>query len=159
MKVNIIAFFILVLLFSCNSNQTMNQAKIELHPLSPVSYEFKDPAPETKLLNRADFFYIDANGSLSTTEQKELLKIVNTQKDKIIGNYNALSIYVYRKTDKLNSTYKGSFQDIKGVYDNDLISYTRWMNGKMDIFYIIKDGNVVYDMAENKEVSPPFEFD
>jgi len=136
------------------------KTKINLHSLNPVSYEFKDPAPAEgkSLVDRADFFYADADKYLTEEQQKQLFEVVKAQKDKISGNYNALSIYVYKKTDKLNTTYKGSFQDIKGVYDNDLLSYTRWMNGKMDIFYIIKDGNVVYDMAENKEVSPPFEF-
>ncbi|EHQ24977.1 hypothetical protein [Mucilaginibacter paludis] len=135
------------------------QSQISLHPLSPFTYEFKDNAPQGKyVMDRADFFYADANKYLTKEQQKQLFAIVKAQKDKINGNYNALSIYVYKKTDKLNPTYKGSFQDIKGVYDNDLLSYTRWMNGRMDIFYMIKDGNVVYDMAENKEMSPPFEF-
>jgi len=148
-----------VLLFSCNSHQTMNKTKIELHPLSPVSYEFKDPAPESKsLTDRADFFYTDADKYLTEEQRKELFDAVSAQKNKIEGSYNALSIYVYKKTDKLNPAYKGSFQDIKGVYDNDLLSYTRWMNGKMDIFYIIKEGNVVYDMVEKADVTPPFEF-
>ncbi len=134
------------------------QSKITLHPLSPYTHEFKDKAPGKYTMDRADFFYTDAEKYLSEGEQKQLFDVVKTQKDKITSNYNALSIYVYKATDKLNPTYKGSFEDIKGVYDNDLLSYTRWMNGKMDIFYIIKDGNVVYDMAENKDVKPPFEF-
>jgi hypothetical protein len=157
MKVVILAFFAL-LLVACNSEQTNSQTDIGLHPISPVTYAFKDPAPEVKLLNRADFFYSDTKIDLTAKSQKALFEHVKTQKNKITANYNALSIYVYKKTDKLNETYKGNFDDLKGVHDNDLISYTRWVNGNMDIFYIIKDGNVVYDMVENASVTPPFEF-
>jgi len=75
-----------------------------------------------------------------------------------VSEYFGYSIYVYEKTDIINESFTGGMVDLQRRYDEALISYTRWTDGTLDIFYYMESGNIVYDILEKEEVSPT-EFD
>jgi len=145
---------------SCNNPETMTeQNEIALQPLSPYSYEFADPRDSSgHAKNRNDYYFTnsapDDDSSLVAGLQKELDGKMATGKD-----FNLHSVYIYRESSQLNASFKGTGDDLKGVHDNDLIAYFRSKNGVTDIFYLIKNGNIVYDALEHKALENPVEFD
>jgi hypothetical protein len=63
------------------------------------------------------------------------------------------------RTAQLNAQFKGSADDLRGVYDKDLAAYARWTAGREDIVWLIDKGLVVYDLQTDRAQEPPFEFD
>lgn len=141
------------ILISCNSNHKMKNQNIEIKPLSPFHNEFIDHEGS---LNNIDYFYISDNNSLNNLFYKQLEDIITDHQKNILSKYKFYSIYIYKKTDELNKNYKKDKNSFDG-HNKDLIAYIRFENKKLDIFYIIVDGNVTYDMIEKKETDFEFE--
>lgn len=126
---------------------------LQLVALSPKTYEFK--AGENK--NRIDYFFAEGNFSYNTSEYENLRnKIDEKIKDVNVKEYHLYSVYIYKETSTINKEYKNGREGLDG-HNKDLLAYLRYSEGKMDIFYIIDKGNVVYDKLSGKEES--FEFD
>ncbi len=139
-----------------NKNTVNNE--VEIKALSPYHYEFKDNM-DTSALNRSDYYFTEHKFTAEKDFVKKLYDAVKNAAAKDVVKFKNYSVYVYEKTDKLNENFKGTKDNLHGVYDSSLVSYSRFVSGKMDIFYGIKDGKVVYDIMEFKEVSPSWEFD
>lgn len=145
---NLIILF--TLFVACIQNKSED---LELVALSPKTYEFK--AGENK--NRIDYFFAEGNFSNNTSEYENLRnKIDEKIKDVNVKEYHLYSIYIYKETSIINKEYKNGREGLDG-HNKDLLAYLRYSEGKMDIFYIIDKGNVVYDKLSGKEES--FEFD
>lgn len=157
MKVKL--FIICFILISCNSkieSSNNNQIKNEsfnINPLKPYSYEF---VGENASLNRIDYFYLSGKLDYNKNFYKELQKTVYDKEKEIKNNYNLYSIYIYRETEELNASYNEPRESFDGK-NKDLIAYIRFAENINDIFYIIKDGKVIYDCVEDSPMS--FEFD
>jgi hypothetical protein len=157
---NIIKIFTIILcislLFSCDQiSPDVNREPIHLVPLSPYQYEFSNQYGK----NRIDYFFIEKAYKDDEKFRQELYIILVKMKEKINSKYDLYSIYIYKKTAKINEKFSGDHNDLRGIYDNDLISYSRWNQGNVDIFYFIENGKVVFDMIKNDRVSPSWEFD
>lgn len=145
---NLIILF--TLFVACIQNKSED---LQLVALSPKTYEFK--AGENK--NRIDYFFAEGNFSNNTSEYENLRnKIDEKIKDVNVKEYHLYSIYIYKETSIINKEYKNGREGLDG-HNKDLLAYLRYSEGKMDIFYIIDKGNVVYDKLSGKEES--FEFD
>lgn len=141
---------LLTLFVACIQNKSED---FQLIALSPVTYEFK--AGENK--NRIDYFYAEGHFSYDVSDYEKLKKKVDEKTAKVTPkNYHLYSVYLYKKTNSINKDYKGGKEALDG-HNEDLIAYVRYTQGKMDIFYIIEKGNVIYDAVSGKEEN--FEFD
>jgi gluconate kinase len=142
-------FSILLLLCIACTQKTKDY---QLERLPPITYEFN--AKEKK--NRIDYFYIEGDFLRNTSGYNELkMKMGEKLRDVDMRNYFLYSVYIYRKTEIINKKYNGG-RDNLNRHHQDLLAYARYKNGKLDIFYILEKGNVVYDVLSNKEES--FEF-
>lgn len=149
-------FFCAFLLSSCdNPSPGVDKETIHLTSLSPYSYEFSNQYGK----NRIDYFFTENDYQDNAGFREKLYNLIENVKNKVDFQYNLYSIYVYKKTTRLNENFSGGDHDLRGVYNNDLISYSRWNQGNIDIFYFIEDGKVVFDMIKNDQVSPTWEFD
>ena len=145
---NLIILF--TLFVACIQNKSED---LQLVALSPKTYEFK--AGENK--NRIDYFFAEGNFSYNTSEYENLRnKIDEKIKDVNVKEYHLYSVYIYKETGIINKEYKNGREGLDG-HNKDLLAYLRYSEGRMDIFYIIDQGNVVYDKLSGKEES--FEFD
>ncbi|EKT3967189.1 hypothetical protein NTJ12_002271 [Flavobacterium psychrophilum] len=131
----------------------MENQNIEIMPLSPFHHEFKD---QDGKLDNIDYFYLSADYTLNSQFNKQLEEIIINRQKNIDSKYKFYSIYIYRKTDELNENSKKDKTSFDG-YNNDLLAYIRFENKKLDIFYIIDDGNVIYDIIDKKETDFEFE--
>lgn len=135
----------------CNQNINMNsQKKFELEPLTSIKYEFTTDGNK----NRIDYFFIDGN----FLYKKEYYDEIEQQIRKYYPSEkkHLYSIYIYNKTDEINESFNKEREWLDGE-NNNLVAYIRLKEGVKDIFYILKEGSVVYDAIENKETD--FEFD
>ncbi len=150
------AVLIFSLLSACDLNppSTVGKLEMKLTPLSPFSYEFSGQAGKS----RNDYYFTPVQRD-DPTIKETIGNLVKAAMEKSSTDYERYSIYVYEQTDMLNGNYAGSADDLRGVYDNNLISYARWNKGALDVFYYIESGNVVYDLLNQKPVSPSWEFD
>jgi hypothetical protein len=159
MKLNkaYIATLAISILFSCDQiSPNIKKEPINLVSLSPHTYEFSNQNGR----NRIDYFFIEKDYDKDAKFRENLYNLLNKkQQVNATSDYNLYSIYVYKKTSKINEKFTGSSEDLRGVYDNNLISYSRWNKGNIDIFYFIEDGEVVFDMIKSERVSPSWEFD
>lgn len=145
---NLIILF--TLFVACIQNKSED---LQLVALSPKTYEFK--AGENK--NRIDYFFAEGNFSYNTSEYENLRNEIDKKtKDVNVKDYHLYSVYIYKETSIINKEYKNGREGLDG-HNEDLLAYLRYSEGKMDIFYIIDKGNVVYDKLSGKEES--FEFD
>ncbi len=151
----------LCLLLACEtetqtpSTPLSGKIMLNLKPLSPYTHEFTTQNNK----NRNNYFFsnpINWQDILFRTELQKQLEAIKAQSPR---GYVLFSVYVYNHTDVLNAHFNGTADSLSGIYDNDLISYARWNQDKLDIFYLIDSGNVVYDMLKKRNVSPPWEFD
>lgn len=156
-------FFILcITMYACNSDTpealttTPEKNMINLTPLSPYQYEFTTQNSEKNAIN---YFFTERKKWQNQSYRKELEKNIEAIQLKISENYMFFSVYVYAHTKQLNEKFKGDNNSLQGTYDSDLISYARWKQGKLDIFYFIDSGNVVFDALKNTRTSPEWEFD
>lgn len=121
--------------------------------LPPNSYTFK----VDNKANRIDYFYVAGRFSYNLEDYKKLQNMINEKsKELSLNDYKFCSVYIYNKTDTLNDSYSNGKEGLDG-HNKDLIAFIRYDNGKQDIFYILKDGNVIYDLQTGKESD--FEFD
>ncbi len=129
-------------------NQDFNLIK-----LPPNSYEFK----AGKNTNRIDYLYLDGYFKYEIDGYKKIQnKIEERFKSEEIKSYHLYSIYIYNKTDVLNDSYSSGTEGLDG-YNNELIAYIRYKDGEPDIFYIVKNANVIFDLIKNEKAN--FEFD
>lgn len=146
-------FFLTFFLFlNCNQNKNGNTVNnFELKPLSPFKHEFITGNQH----NRADCYYLGGNFHFEEDYYQELKKKI----DKIyvsIGYKHFYSVYIYKKTENINHLSQHNKSWLDGENKN-LLAFIRFNTGVNDIFYILKDGTVLYDMIEKKETN--FEFD
>lgn len=146
-------FLLIFLIFqNCNQNKNMDTVNnFELKPLSPFKYEFK----VDNQYNRIDYYYLDGNFHLNKVYFQELKRKIDKMYTSV-GHKHFYSVYIYKKTENLNHLSQHNKSWLDGENQN-LLSFVRFNEGINDIFYILKDGTVIYDMIENKETN--FEFD
>ena len=145
---NLIILF--TLFVACIQNKSED---LQLIALSPKTYEFK--AGENK--NRIDYFFAEGNFSYNSSGYENLRnKIDEKIKEVNVKEYHLYSVYIYKETGVINKEYKNGREGLDG-HNQDLLAYLRYSEGKMDIFYIIDQGNVMYDKLSDKEES--FQFD
>ncbi|MEH3112345.1 hypothetical protein [Pedobacter terrae] len=145
-----ILLFLLFLTTACKDREPKN---LELKPLSPVTYEFTSGAST----NRIDYFYISDGFSYQKSYYTILEKKVQQKIKKVnLKAYNLYSAYIYQQSAILNGKYNGGRAGLEGQ-SNKLFAYIRYQQNHTDIFYLIRDGNVVYNLLSQKEEH--FEFD
>jgi hypothetical protein len=149
--------FIVSLLSSCDINPSTNWSaeKMRLYPLSPKHIEFSNDTGNYRI----DYYYINGADISDIQFREKLREQVDKEHAKLPKAYDVSSIYIYQKTETLNENFAGNAEALRGVYDNDLVSYSRWNKQDGDVFYLIENGNVVFDMILNEEISTPWEFD
>lgn len=152
MHIWILNFLFLFQMISC-TNSKMNTQETVLKPLSPFTYEFQDNSNQ---LSRIDYFFDDDSFVYSDSSFENLKGNVFEIHENVIDDYHYYSIYVYKKTQTFNDNFEGQQTDFDG-YNKDLLAYIRFVEGENDIFYILKDGKVVFDAIENQKVSFPFQ--
>ncbi len=153
MKIKRLLFYPMILLSlftACNNPEPKN---FELKPLPPGAHQFKSGLK----FNRIDYFYIPGGFSYQQSSYARLEKKVS-QKVKYLKleDYDLYSVYIYQETAVINGRYKGVVTGLDGQNKN-LIAYIRYKQNDMDTFYIIRNGNVVYDLLLQQETN--FEFD
>lgn len=152
-------FLLLYLLIACDtttpSTPLPGKIMVNLTPLSPYEHEFISQDGK----NRNNYFFTDPINWQDTQFRTELQKQLETIKAQSPADYTLFSIYVYKQTEELNEHFNGTVDSLRGSYDNDLISYARWNQGELDIFYLVDSGYVVFDMLKGSNISPPWEFD
>lgn len=149
-KINILAMFAL-LLFSCNTNKKMQNIKIE--PLSPYHYEFRD---SDNNLDKIDYYFLKGDFQVNDNLKKELQDFITNYSKTNTKTYAYNSLYIYKETEELNNDYKGNKSSFDGL-NKELIAYVRFNNNQLDIFYILEEGNVVFDLIKNQETNFEFE--
>ena len=128
---------------------------LSLQPLSPVRHSFSGPAGPS--LNR---YYVIAPGQRHTEGFRARLRtLIEAARDTSEPAPAMQSAYVYERNDTLNEGYQGSADSLRGVHDNALVAYARWQGSRLDVLYLIEQGNVVYDLLLDQAIDPPFEFD
>lgn len=158
MKYSIVYLFLIPLLLSCQSKSKSKM--INIYPLRPYTYTFKTADNDSgQGENKISFFYTDLAAVPDEAERKRLYDLVLAEKAKIKGDYKLVSIYIYRKTNELNEHYNQNMTMLRAAHKSDLIAYVRWTNDTIDTFFITSDNNVVYDVLEDKKVSPAYEFE
>ncbi len=128
---------------------------MEIIPLSPYQHEF----PGHYGASRSDYFLTSPGDWRDAGYRARLDEMLRKTAGDTPKNVDLYSLYLYKKTASLNETFSGDADALRGVHDEDLISYVRWLRGDLDIFYLIENGDVVYDLLANEPVTPPWEFD
>lgn len=135
---------------ACTQKQNQD---FNLFKLPPNSYEFK----VHDNTNRIDYFYLDGIFKYDIDGYRKIeKKIGESISTKDMNRYHLYPIYIYNKTDLLNDGYTNGKEGLDG-HNNELITYIRYKDGKPDIFYIVKNGNVIFDGIKNEKAN--FEFD
>lgn len=152
---------LLLLLVACdNTSPTAPEEQnspVKLIPLSPYELSFRC---DHGLGNcRTSYFFAPRQHWKNPAFRKKLLKEVLQKPAKDIQKLSFYSLYVYEKTKELNTNFKGNADALSGTYRSNLMSYSHWKEGKMDMFYLIKDGNIVYDILEDRVIKATWEFD
>ncbi|MGJ1430080.1 hypothetical protein ACR79M_00400 [Sphingobacterium spiritivorum] len=125
----------------------------ELKELVSGGYEFEKEGNT----NRIDYLYAEGDFSYRPEEYK-LLKHKAEEKKAALTNkkYTLHSLYIYKKTDIINQHYGKGKEGLDG-HNRDLIAYVRYSGDKMDICYIIEEGNVIYDVLTDQREDFEFE--
>lgn len=140
----------MLLIASCGQKVSED---IELVALSPVTYKLN----ERNYINRVDYFYVKGPFLYNSNYYQHLKKLIDERTATIdLKVFRYYSIYIYRETGMINDDFKGGKKMLDG-HNKDLIAYLRYIRGKRDIFYMIDQGNVVFDLVAFKE--DRFEFD
>ncbi len=143
---------IIILLFiACNNTKETNHPNMELIPLSPYTYTFDNDHEH----NRIDYYFMDMDFSYNEKSYRVLKDEIQTlipAKSK----FHLFSIYIYKKTEILNANYDKGKEWLDGQ-NQDLIAYLRFSEDALDIYYILKDGFVIYDGMQNEKVNFEFE--
>ncbi|MET0067183.1 MAG: hypothetical protein ABW076_12630 [Candidatus Thiodiazotropha sp.] len=153
----LVALTMVLLSAACDSKTSppWSAENMQLHPLSPFHHLFNSETGS----NRIDYFFIDSDDISDPRFRETLKNRVTAAHAELPEPYDISSIYIYRRTANLNQDYSGDADSLRGVYDEDLVSYSRWNQGLLDIFYLIDEGNVVFNLLEDQPVEPPWEFD
>ncbi|MFD2907365.1 hypothetical protein ACFSX9_01315 [Flavobacterium ardleyense] len=147
---NYVLLVIIILLFSCNkNNKTPN---LEIEALSPYHYEFKDSDGN---LDNINYYFLKGDFQIDEHLKKHVKDFIYSYGKSQKGVYVFNSVYIYKETAFLNTNYKGNEGSFDGS-NNDLIAYARFDNNQLDVFYLLDEGNVIFDIIKNKEVD--FEF-
>ena len=142
---------ILIFLVSCNKNKNTQNSKI--HPLSPYHYDFKD---NDENLNNINYYFLSGNFEIDENLKTHLKDFIDDygKDEKTIYAYN--SVYIYKETNILNRKFKDDKSSFDG-HNKDLIAFARFNKNELDIFYILEEGNVVFDLLKNENVTFEFE--
>jgi hypothetical protein len=145
------------LLAACDANREPAGRNEPMHlvPLSPYCAESASPAGA----HRSDYFLVERGHRADPGFRAALRRLVESAREGDISRYALYSVYVYERSERLNESFRGSADDLRGVYDGDLLGYARWHEGELDVFYLIESGRVVYDLLKDEPVSPAWEFD
>lgn len=143
---------LLIILQSCNSSKKPDlRNDFELMPLSPFYYEFFGQNGE---FNRIDYYFLEGDFNLNSDFYKKLNDKVRVL-DLHANEFHYYSIYMYEKTSRLNSKSNLTREDLS-IENPNLVVYMRYTKGKQDIFYIIKNRYVIFDVRRNEKVSFDF---
>lgn len=156
MRLLCLAFFIVFSSVACDSSvNTASTEPLQLTPLAPYLYEFSNEQGK----NRIDYFFINQENNNDAQFRDALYQLVVSKKPQNINEYALYSIYMYRKTEQLNERFTAKADFLRATYFDDVISYSRWNKGHLDMFYLIKNGDVMFDMIDNTAVSPSWKFE
>lgn len=152
---------LLMLLAACGGcrpseqNSALNLPPLQLHPLSPFTQYFDIPTGK----GSNTYYYVEPPEQLDAAFRHRLRSAVEaaekTNASKIMTVH---SIYVYRAIGSIGKDFNGSVEMLRGHHARQLLSFARWTDEQLDIFYIIDNGQVVFDLLEDKPVSPSQEF-
>jgi hypothetical protein len=142
---------ILIFLVSCNKNKNTQNSKI--HPLSPYHYKFNDTDDN---LNNINYYFLSGTFEIDENLKKLLKDFIDDYSKNENDNYAYNSVYIYKETNFLNENYKGDKSSFDGR-NKELIAYVRFNYKEIDIFYLLDQGNVIFDFVKNKEVDFEFE--
>lgn len=132
-----------------------NGSRVELQPLSPYVHRFAGEAGA----GRIDYYFTAPPRRLDARFRARLREAVEAAARRNADGTTLRSIYVYKARDGIGAGFRGTPEALRGRHFNALLSYTRWSGGQLDIFYIIESGRVVFDVLEDRPVSPPWEFE
>lgn len=126
-----------------------------LQPLSPRTYAFV--SPQGAACNH--YFFVDKPRPDQAAFREALRQNIEAAHDRVSKQQALYSVYVYERNAQLNPIFAGDAAALRGVHDNALLAYARWRHGVLDIFWLMEQGEVVFDVLTNKPVIPTFEFD
>lgn len=129
--------------------------RVELQPLSPHVHRFTGEAGA----GRIDYYFIAPPRRLDARFRASLREAVEAAARRNADGATLRSIYVYTAHGGIGASFRGTPETLRSHHFNALLSYTRWSSGQLDMFYIIESGRVVFDVLENRPVSPPWEFE
>lgn len=130
-------------------------ARVELQPLSPYVHRFAGEAGT----GRIDYYFTAPPRRLDARFRARLREAVEAAARRNADGAALRSIYVYRARDGVGAAFRGTPETLRGRHFDALLSYTRWSGGQLDMFYIIESGQVVFDVLDDKPISPPWEFE
>ena len=137
-----------LLIISC----TTMQESYTIHILHPGHFEFTG---QDNSQNEINYYFLSGEFKMGKPLSAPLLKKLSETYKPTAGK-TLSSVYVYRETGELNQRFNKDRSYFDG-HEKDLLAYIRYSGTKLDIYYLLNDGKVVYDGVENKETN--FEFD
>lgn len=128
--------------------------RVELQPLSPYVHRFATEAGP----GRIDYYYAEAPRRIDARFRSRLREAVQAAAGSQRDDSALRSIYVYRPLNGIGEHYRGTPETLRSEHLGELLSYTRWSQGELDMFYLIEAGEAVFDLLQDQPVAPPWEF-
>lgn len=155
----LVASLSLAVTFFCGCQQTATDSAAaspaQLQPLSPYVHRFDTPDGK----GRNDYYFVPDPRQLDTRFRRRLRELVEAAEKFADTSDSAVhSIYVYRATNGIGEQFRGTPEALRGDHAGQLVSFTRWSGKRLDMFYLIDKGQVVFDVLDDKPVSPAWEF-
>ena len=149
----------LVVLLCCACQQTVGNGTdtlpTQLQPLTPFVYRFDTPDGKA----RNNYYFIPTPRQLDAPFRRRLHELVEAAAKSADTDDSAIhSIYVYRATQGIGAQFQGNHDALRGNHAEQLLSFARWSGGRLDMFYLIDKGQVIFDLLEDKPISPAWEF-
>lgn len=156
---NLAASLSLVVTLCCACQQTVGGGTatlpVQLQPLAPCVHRFDTPDGK----GRNNYFFIPNPRQLDAPFRRRLRELVEAAEKSADTDDSAVhSIYVYRATHGIGAQFQGTPDALRGNHADQLVSFTRWSGGRLDMFYLIDKGQVIFDLIDDKPVSPAWEF-
>jgi hypothetical protein len=142
-------------LFACDlrSDASVNQ-NLALKELHPFRHEFMGGLEKTNL-DEIRYYYLEGEYKINEDFKKKIKTIALAKIGVIDKKYEFSSIQIYQKNKTINENFRSN-KDISSSHNKYLVAFIRFNRAKMDIFYLLEDGNVIFDLVENR--SEDFEF-
>lgn len=127
---------------------------VALQPLAPYTHRFSTEAGA----GRIDYYYTEAPRRIDARFRSRLREAVQAAAGKHRDDTALRSIYVYRRLNGIGEHYRGTPETLRSEHLGELLSYTRWSRGELDMFYLVEAGEVVFDLLQDQPVAPPWAF-